>query len=339
MIEAMMRRYWPKWSGTTQEGNGGWNNSTFFIENEERSCVLRIYNTHSDREKIEFEHAVLESLQQVQMSYMVPVPIKTETGETIVQTLDGSEKYACLFEYIEGATPIEGCYPIAHSFGEAAGELSSVLAKIDPKVAPIYRPYYEFQQSYPNCTPEIVLDFCEQPRQEFHDLYKELHIIKAAYEDICHSLVGIEKLPKQLVHGDLNVSNLLVDLEHTSQVSALLDFEFCTQDIRAMEPAVIIPGLLGHDEEVETVRRFCIAYGSRVSLSPEEIAVIPLLMTLRLVDVFLHFMSRFLNGTDESSVLRQQVQMLAGDLIKLEHSGKWIKEILSNLIGEACLNE
>lgn len=74
-----------------------------------------------------------------------------------------------------------------------------------------------------------------------------------------------------------------------------------------MEPTVIISGLLGHDEEEETVRRFCIAFANRISLSTEEIAAIPLLMILRLVDVFLHFMSRFLNGTDESSVLRQQV--------------------------------
>nr|WP_229753434.1 phosphotransferase [Paenibacillus segetis] len=338
-MEAMLRRYWPKWNGTMQERTGGWNNSTYFIYNEERSSVLRIYNTHSDHEKVEFEHTVLESLQQAQLNYRIPVPIKTETGETIVQLQDGSGKYACLFEYIEGTSPVEGCYPIAYSLGEAAGELSSVLAKIVPKVAPVYRPYYELLQAYPNCNPEYVLDFCEQPAKEFGDLYEELQIIRAAYEDICHSLAGIEKLPKQLVHGDLNVSNLLVDLEHTSEVTALLDFEFCTIDVRAMEAAVIITGLLGHDEEIEIVRRFCIAYATKTRLSSEEVAAIPHLMILRLVDVFLHFMSRFLNGTDEFNVLRQQVQMLAADLKKLEYSKSWMNEELSKLMGEACLSE
>lgn len=75
-----------------------------------------------------------------ELSYKIPVPIRTLTGETIVQLQDGSGKYACLFEYIEGESPINGSYPIAHSFGEAAGELSSVLAKIEPRVASVYRP-------------------------------------------------------------------------------------------------------------------------------------------------------------------------------------------------------
>ncbi|MGF7048051.1 Ser/Thr protein kinase RdoA (MazF antagonist) [Paenibacillus sp. DS2015] len=334
MIAAMMTRYWPKWSGTLQEGAGGWNNTTYFIRNEVRSCVLRIYNTHRDREKIEFEHAVLESLQQVQLSFKVPTPVTTLAGETIVVIEDGSGRYACLFEYIEGVSPNNGNSILANSFGEATGELSIALAKIIPEVPPAYRPYYELHQAYPNCSREVVLDFCNNPSTAFHDLHQDIQLLSTYYENICHSLAGLEELPQQLVHGDLNESNLLVHPDHVGQVTALLDFEFCTLDVRAMEPAVIISGLLGHEGEMVAVRRFCRAFGSRVRLSPEEVTAIPLLMILRKVDVFLHFMSRFFNGTDEPDVLRQQVQSLSADLKQLEYSQTWMEVELRALMDE-----
>ena len=333
MIEAMIRKHWPVWSGTIREGVGGWNNTTYFIENKERSGVLRCYDTHRDSEKIEFEHAVLELLQHESLSCKVPVPIKTLDGGTIVRVEDGSERFACLFEYIEGVSPKESSAIIAYSFGKVAGELSATLATIIPGISPAYRPYYELQNSYPICTREVVNDFCENPPEAFDDLRQDLHILGVAYKEICDSVAGLEKLPQQLVHGDLNESNLLVHWDNTDQVIALLDFEFCTLDVRAMEPAVVISGLLGHTEEIESVRHFCTGFGNRVSLFPEEIAAIPVLMRLRKIDVFLHFMSRFFEGTDKPEVLREQVCSLVADLNHLEMSRTWMEVELSLLRG------
>ncbi|MNP15197.1 hypothetical protein D3C76_1075430 [compost metagenome] len=149
--------------------------------------------------------------------------------------------------------------------------------------------------------------------------------------EISNSLAGLEQLPQQLVHGDLNESNLLVHREHPDQVAALLDFEFCTLDVRAMEPAVVISGLLGHDNEVEAIRRFITGFASRVCLLPDEIAAIPNLMRLRKVDVFLHFLSRFFNHTDEPKILREQVRLLVNDLNQLEISRVWMDEELGKL--------
>lgn len=333
MIEEMMRRYWPKWSGSVVEGTGGWNNTTYFIKDIERSCVLRLYDTHRDRDKIEFEHAVLESLQHEYLSFKVPIIIKTQEGETIVQVEDGSGRFACLFQYIEGTSPKDSSAIIASSFGESVGELSAILATTNPGVSPVYRPYYELEHSYPMCTQEVVLDFCTNPPKEFNDLYKELHILGVTYKDICDSLAGLEKLPQQLVHGDLNESNLLVHGDNAEKIIALIDFEFCTLDVRAMEPAVVISGLLSHNDEVDTVRKFCTGFGSWIRLTPEEIVAIPVLMRLRKMDVFLHFLSRFLKGTDEPKILREQVPSLVIDLKQLANSRTWIEEELIMLLG------
>lgn len=100
-----MSQAWPAWRGTLRKRSGGWNNTTYFVESGERRAVLRIYDTHKDRNKIEFEHVVLQKLQALNLPFSTPAPILTAAGETIAQLGDGSGKFACLFAYIDGESP------------------------------------------------------------------------------------------------------------------------------------------------------------------------------------------------------------------------------------------
>lgn len=93
---------------------------------------------------------------------------------------------------------------------------------------------------------------------------------------------------------------------------------------------VIISGLLEQEGARDAVHQFCKGFGSKVQLTSEEISAIPVLMTLRKVDVFLHFMTRYLNGTDAPDVLRQQTQSRAADLHRLANDILWIEEVLRN---------
>ncbi|WP_411860631.1 hypothetical protein [Paenibacillus polymyxa] len=60
-------------------------------------------------------------------------------------------------------------------------------------------------------------------------------------------------------------------------------------------------------------------------------------MLLRKVDVFLHFLSRFLEGTDQSHVLQEQVKQISADLLRLSTKSSWIQEELAKL--EQCRNK
>ncbi|WP_425287523.1 phosphotransferase [Paenibacillus jilunlii] len=308
--------------------SGGWNNTTYFVENNARHAVLRIYDTHRDRSKIEFEHAVLQKLGVLSLPFSIPEPVLTSNGGTMVRLEEGKGKFACLFKYIEGDTPAEEETGYFESFGEAAGILSAVLADINPSLAPVYRPYYELPQAYPLCSDTKIRELCMNPPRPFAGLVQELKLLYAAYNQIADSLAGLKELPHQLVHGDLNASNLLLDSSDHRQVAALLDFEFCTHDVRAMEPAVVLSGLLGHAEEETAVRDFCRGFSRRVRLSEAEINAVPLLMLLRKVDVFLHFVTRYLEGTDEAHVLQEQVKLLSGDVFQLSRRTSPILEIL-----------
>ncbi|MBQ4898337.1 MULTISPECIES: phosphotransferase [Paenibacillus] len=328
MSESMVRQFWPGWKGPIKEGDSGWNNTTRYIENKGRNCVLRIYETHRDREKIEFEHEILARLQEIPLSFQVPFPVRTPEGDSIIRMEDGSGRFACLFEYIEGVRPQHEGFVAAHSFGQAAAELVEALKTVNTDLAPSYRPYYELHQSYPICDYETVRKFCEHPPEAFREQHDAILVLGEAYDKICDRLEDLRNLPHQLVHGDLNPSNLLVYEDHPEEIAALLDFEFCTRDVRAMEPAVVISDLLGYGDKRENIRQFCEGFGKRLRLKTEEIANIPSLIRLRKVDVFLHFLSRYLKGTDGPAVLKSQVESLAAELEELKRDEIWIREIL-----------
>ncbi|MFC3746671.1 phosphotransferase enzyme family protein [Paenibacillus sp. GCM10012306] len=308
---------WPEWNGELRKQPGGWNNTTYVVEKEGQRAVLRIYDTHRDRHKIEFEHDVLQKLGTMDLPFKVPSPILTSAGESLVQLEEYDGKFSCLFTYIEGDSPLEENSDFYESFGEAAGTLSVVLAEIDPELPTAYLPYYELGQSYPLCTRGTIREFYLNPPESFIDLTQELKFLSDTIENIEDSLWELKRLPHQLVHGDLNASNLLVETADPGQVAALLDFEFCTYDVRAMEAAVILSGLLGHAEERAVIRDFWRGYSRQVHLSHDEIQAIPLLMLLRKMDIFLHFLTRYLEGTDEAGVLREHVKRLAVEVPQL----------------------
>ncbi|WP_238996713.1 phosphotransferase [Paenibacillus pinistramenti] len=366
-LEQLLEQYGREWRGTPERREGGWNNSTWLIKKESGStaAVLRLYETHRDPARIKFEHAVLAALHQAGLSVQTPVPVAALTGETFLRLDDGSERYACLFQYIEGLPAKDGDIRCAYSFGQAAGELAVSLAAAEEAIglAPVYSPYYDLLKAYPDCTPESVHAFCMHPPEPFWALKEPLAVLEKAWVDVCSRLGGLEQLPQQLVHGDLNYSNLLVKEQEPRHIAALLDFEFCTRDAAVMEPAVVLAGLLedgrddGEDGEVgkkeggdgqasgdvgqtgqEAMEEFCRGYGERVRYSPEEIQAIPVLIALRSVDVFLHFLSRYWNGTDGPDVLQQQIRLLSASLNRLEASRRRIEEAAGRFLLQTALS-
>lgn len=338
-----VRKYRSDYAGTPEAGEKGWNNTTRFVECGGERFVLRVYETHRDPDKIRFEHEVLLRLTAAGLTFRTPVPQTTGDGETLVRLEDGSGRYACLFAYIEGTRPADKDLRPLRAFGAAAGELSAALADIRTDRKPAYRPYYELEQAYPLCEPDGVSAFCTAPPAALSAVQSQLSLLSAAYNEISRETKCLRHLPHQLVHGDLNASNLLVGTSEPDSIEALLDFEFCTYDVRAMEAAVILSGLPQTDEQVtdcgatlpssvevlrsgtdraDPVFAFGESFRRHVRLEPAEIEAIPLLMRLRKVDVFLHFLTRYWEGTDGPEVLEEQARSLSEDLerMRLEES-------------------
>jgi Ser/Thr protein kinase RdoA (MazF antagonist) len=136
------------------------------------------------------------------------------------------------------------------------------------------------------------------------------------------SLPALRELPHQLIHGDINDSNLLAAKEEPSRIAAVLDFEFCTRDLRAMEPAVVVSGLLEADRSRDAVPALLEGYARRVRLTLAEAEAIPRLVRLRKLDVFVHFLGRYLDGVDGDEALREQIVSAAEGLARLDRCAR-----------------
>jgi len=279
--------------------------------------VLRIYGTHKDAGKVGFEHRVLSALAEAGLSFRVPRPIPCDDGGTIVRLADGTERLACLFDYIEGERAEDENADFAEELGRATGELIEALGSLEVGGMPEYFPYYEMEAAYPLCTDEKLASFRAEPPEPLSGLREELGRIELEIRAIRSRLTTFRSLPHQLVHGDLNASNALRS-PADGKVAALLDFEFCTRDLRAMEIAVVLSGYMGCADPVGPADRFLLGAGERLRLTEEEAEAIPLLVRLRTLDVFLHFLNRYFDGVDGVETIRIQTESVAGSLLALD---------------------
>lgn len=288
----------------------GVNNTTRFVEADGAKYVLRIYETHRDEEKVRFEHAVLSALASAELPFRTPVPVRTLQGNTYVRLEDG--RLAALFHYMEGEPPTAKEPLTLRSFGEVAARLTHALAKVNPGIDPVYPPYYELELAHPRCNLAQLTAFCAEPPREFAEEQEMLAMIMPHIEALRAKLPQLRQLPHQLIHGDLNLSNALADT--TGRITALLDFEFVTHDLRVMEAAVFLSDLIRPDQPVDRtlsqVNMFMEGYLAHASLSSSETEAIPLLLLLRRVDVLIHFLGRYWDGIDDRSLVQGQIRNL-----------------------------
>ncbi|OAS21641.1 phosphotransferase [Paenibacillus oryzisoli] len=316
--------WFPTQTWTLRVGAGGMNNTTRFVEVNERTYVLRLYETHRDRSKINFEHNVLLRLadRKEELPFEIPMPLELPNGRTVV-TLGNDEdgKLAALFTFTEGHNPIELSLHQLKEMGKAAGQLSASLAKIAISDKPEYAPYYEIEHIHPSCKPDAIRAFSLQPPEPFIAQQDELAYIFDRYMALYSAIPHIRQLPHQLVHGDINGSNMLVDDD--GRFVAILDFEFVTIDARVMELAVCLSDLIDPTLTEERLRKnsqvFYEGYRQFVQLTQEEITMLPLLIELRRLDVFIHFLGRYLDGVDPQGVL---VDIIGNTYEKT----KWLQE-------------
>jgi len=328
-FEQILLHYFPDGQWEIEEGLSGWNNTTRFVKADGRKWVLRIYETHRDIDKIRYEHEILEALGAAERSYRVPYPAKYGDGNTIVRLADGTDRLACVFSYIEGRRPEGGEDRTAAALGEAVSELMRDLAAIGISASPVYRPYYELESAYPHCSPDRVDAFCSSLPPEFAGEAVALQAIGEAYRDFRGQLPNFRSLPHQLIHGDLNDSNILVEGEGDAyRVGAILDFEFCTWDLRAMEIAVIVSGYLNRDNAMEMIEHFLRGTGGQIRLEASETEAIPLLVRLRLLDVFLHFLNRYFDEVDQEAALKEQIRSVYRGLRSLENLSDLLADVI-----------
>ncbi|HZG78189.1 MAG TPA: phosphotransferase [Paenibacillus sp.] len=332
-VAEALAHFFPGASPVWRSGASGMNNTTRFVELDGRRYVLRVYETHRDAEKVRYEHAVLLALNETAaLPFAVPRPTRApERGDTVVRLADG--RLAALFGYVEGERPSLDRPEALRAFGRAAGELSVALSDVRIAAEPAYRPYYELDAAHPSIAPADADAFFAAPPEPFADLAGELRLVGEALRDARRSLPALRGLPHQLVHGDLNASNALA-APGADDIAALLDFEFVTVDLRAMEAAVCLSDLADAPSDEDALRRmaaFVDGYASAARLTPDEAAALPLLLRLRRIDVVLHFLGRWRDSVEGPEPLRGVAAGSARSLERLRRLEAPLREAFAGL--------
>lgn len=269
--------------GRWQAVTGGKNNDLFQIEIEDQIVLFKIFGPHQTLEAIERAHSIVESLSQQLdaegFSLRVPLPFSFQ-HKTAHRTPDG---LCAVYPFLPGETPVILDPDHRFSLGVLLGQLSTALGKVQlPKTVAAVLLTESASDRY------TALPYRHHPQVAEAIANTWLQEIDCYIQSVAPKL---NSLPCQLIHGDINASNLL---EHpVGHLSAVLDFEFATWDIRVMELAVALAshgtdrnGLLQWTPMIEgftTVR----------PLSVEELESLPDLVLLRRYDVVLHFIRKY----------------------------------------------
>jgi homoserine kinase type II len=286
----------------------GTNNSVHLVETGTGSFVARLYRNHTDPARLRFECAVLEALQASGLPFSVPTPIPTVTGERYVRLKNEQEDIlVTLTARIAGQAPQCANLEQATDAGEALGVLDLALRRLDPQLpegATSWRSYGDLEHCHP-MVPDPYQGILELPiagdaRRRLLERYQWLSArIPSLYAS----------LPKQLSHEDYGPSNVLME---GNRVTGVLDFEFCAQDVRAMDLTVALSwwpaATFGTGDEWPILLAFTQGFARRVSLSAEEVATIPTLYQLRAYTSLIHRLGRCRQGLSSLQAVVERAQ-------------------------------
>ncbi len=275
---------------------GGLNNVVLeVLAGNGQRYVLRIVHGADAFDRTRATNAILRGLGEITLPFALPSPLATPSGDDGLRCLDdGHAALAVLTPYLTGTLPPTDDLPITTAAGVALATLDRALATIalDGDTPPS-RPTYGAMVFQTPAVPDPIRLLTELPIAP-----EERRAGVAMLTMLATSIPTLyATLPQQLIHGDFDESNCLVADRH---IVAILDFEFCAPDLRALD---LIPPLCwwagqryGTGAEWPILDAFVAGYASGLTLNPDEVAAMPTLMALRDATSFVYRAARWRQG-------------------------------------------
>lgn len=263
---------------TTFPMPGGLNNSSIGIHTGAGDFVLKTLHAHQDQLKLHYEHALLTWLATQPLSFQVPTPVRTYSGESMVAT---SSAYQLLVPYVTGERP-HYTHPIqVEAMGAALAELHSVLAHYPMHPRPGMGTFGALEKTHQQLTDPYHLTPTDLGLPETAEHVELFAWWRAELAKLQTFITGpFTRLPQQVIHCDYSPSNTVY---HAGRITAILDFEFAGPDVRAMDLAsglVFTLRLWENPHPLQSAADFCRGYGRQQRLTTDEIAALPWLIRL-----------------------------------------------------------
>ena len=299
----------------------GRNNRSYTVTTPTEWYILRIYQNTAEPERVRYEHILLMRLEQVGLPFSVPAPIPARSGSTVA-TVDGGTRIAALFRLISGRHPDGQNLRERRLCGAALARLDQALQEVTMEAPAPHAPFGDLAEIHPSVPDPTSM--IERLPLEGEQRAALLRIVG----DLSGGLPALYRaLPRQIIHGDFDASNVLVEGE---RVTGVLDFEFAGPDLRALDLARCLSMFRVSPWESADgwqLQAFYSGYREHVELTPDEREALPDLMNLYRVVSLLHWEGRRREGLASEddvrararALLRQDewLQARRGDLVTL----------------------
>jgi hydroxylysine kinase len=240
------------------------------LDTDSASYVLKLTNPAEPPEMTDFQTAALLHVATKDPGLPTPRVIPARDGRHIIRLPEGALR---LLSWCDG-TPAFGV-PLSPDLAVSIG---TVLARLTAALAAFEHPGADHLllwdiRRFPLLAPLIP----SLPA----DLQADVLAFRDKFET--HIAPALVDLPTQVVHSDFNLHNLLVDPEDPSRVTGILDFGDMVRTPRICDIAVAAAYLFNPEDPLLLHLPFIQAYNARLPLLPREIALLPDLITARML--------------------------------------------------------
>ena len=240
------------------------------LDTDSASYTLKLANPAEPAAMTDFQTAALLHVAATDPGLPTPRALAARDGRTIVRLPEGALR---LLSWCPGTSlaRVPLVPALAASVGATLARLTQCLAGFD----------------HPGANHVLLWDIRQFPR-----LAPLLPALPADLQARAQALGGrfkasigpaLARLPTQIVHADFNLHNLLTDAEDPTRVTGILDFGDMVRTPRICDLAVAASYLVNPQDPLSLVIPLVAAYHARLPLLPEEIALIPDLITARML--------------------------------------------------------
>lgn len=296
LFQELLQHYFHSPVDSTETVPFGMTNDSRIVVMNQKKYVARIYNRHTkNEERLRFEVELTAYLERCSLSFDVPgfVPSKDDARYVILS--DGS--LGSLTRFIEGEVPDLSRISDVLSYGRTVGEISYAFQQfesnsVDAVCSAIA--FHDFYSLHSLSDQTKINEFLACPPFEIEA--KQIAVLQGYYESGFHHAAELNVLPKQMVHHDILVFNLLIDPQ-SREMSGVLDFDFAAMDIRIWELSICLNHLLQHEDQTLTkVEIFIDEYRKYMRLTRAEIEWIPCMMQLYYVSLLSIYIGQHFAG-------------------------------------------
>lgn len=301
LIKELMTYYFNEEIDNIESVPFGLTNYSQVLTINNKKYIARIYDNYSKNiEKLKFEIELTTFLEQQDLSFKLPGFLIAKTEDRFAELSNG--QFGSVMHFIEGEVPDLTRISDIKEYGKTVGEISVAFKKFKSDTLIRDIKFYNIYNLHSLSNERAVSHFIDQP--PFDIDHNQLSILKNTFQAVQRNESIIDALPKQIIHHDILIFNLLIDSK-TRKMNGVLDFDFASHDVRALELAICINHLLQFDDgSLLNLELFLDEYSQHMTLTDEEIKWIPFLMQMYYVSLICIYIGQYYSGREIDNYFR-----------------------------------